>query len=102
MGAGLLKAHYERILYPLEVFEREEERKNEAMKEEVKEESPDTENGEREYKPHNIPSRMGMKVPTDKEKGGRRTGRMNESCENASPNKQPKEDEKNNSFSKEL
>ena len=33
--AGLLKAHYERILYPLEVFEREEERKNEAMKEEV-------------------------------------------------------------------
>lgn len=112
--AGLLKAHYERILYPLEVFEREEERKNEAMKEEVKEESPDTENGEREYKPHNIPSRMGMKVPTDKEKGGRRTGRMNapENCSNgnsgsttpkSSPNKPAckLEDEKS-SFSKEL
>ena len=32
---NLLKAHYERILYPLEVFEREEQRKLEAMKEEV-------------------------------------------------------------------
>ena len=33
-------------------------------------------NSEKEYKPHNIPSRMGMKVPN--EKGARRTtGRMN-------------------------
>ena len=71
-----------------------------ALKEEIKEEHS---NGEKEYKPHNIPSRMGMKVPTDKEKGGRRTGRQNEG-ENASPNKQTphKEDPQNNSFSKEL
>ena len=33
--ASLLKAHYERILYPLEVFEQEEEKKVQAMKEEV-------------------------------------------------------------------
>ena len=99
--ANLLKAHYERILYPLEVFQQQEEKKNAALKEEIKEEPV---NGEKEYKPHNIPSRMGMKVPTDKEKGGRRTGRMNDQCgsENASPNKQQPQDEKNNSFSKEL
>lgn len=40
----------------------------------------------KEYKPHNIPSRMGMKVPADKEKGGRRTGRMNNSSSDCSPN----------------
>ena len=28
----LLKAHYERIIYPLDVFEREEQRRNEAIK----------------------------------------------------------------------
>lgn len=33
--ANLLKAHYERILYPLDIFEREEEKKNQAMKEEM-------------------------------------------------------------------
>lgn len=32
---NLLKAHYERILYPLEVFEREEKKKALALKEEV-------------------------------------------------------------------
>ena len=32
----LLKAHYERIIYPLDIFEREEQRKNEAIKKEVK------------------------------------------------------------------
>jgi hypothetical protein len=31
---NLLKAHYERILYPLEVFEREELKKAEALKQE--------------------------------------------------------------------
>ena len=31
----LLKAHYERIIYPLDVFEREEQRRNEAIKKEV-------------------------------------------------------------------
>ena len=31
----LLKAHYERIIYPLDIFEREEQRKNEAIKKEV-------------------------------------------------------------------
>ena len=108
--ASLLKAHYERILYPLEVFEREEEKKNQAMKDEVKEESPDPDDGEKEYKPHNIPSRMGMKVPTDKDKAGRRTGRMgvggpesNGSSPNkGSPNKQCKIEDEKSSFSKEL
>jgi histone demethylase JARID1 len=33
--ANLLKAHYERILYPLDVFEREEQKKNQAIKEEI-------------------------------------------------------------------
>ena len=33
--ANLLKAHYERILYPLDIFEREEEKKNQALKEEM-------------------------------------------------------------------
>ena len=33
--ASLLKAHYERILYPLEVFEQQEEKKNQAIKEEI-------------------------------------------------------------------
>ena len=32
----LLKAHYERIIYPLDIFEREEQRKNEAIKKEVR------------------------------------------------------------------
>ena len=31
---------------------------------------------EKEYKPHNIPIRMGMKPPTDKDKAGRRSQRM--------------------------
>ena len=33
--ANLLKAHYERILYPLDVFEEQEEKKNQAIKEEI-------------------------------------------------------------------
>jgi hypothetical protein len=32
---NLLRAHYERILYPLDVFEREEQKKANAMKEEM-------------------------------------------------------------------
>ena len=32
----LLKAHYERIIYPLDIFEREEQRKNEAINKEVR------------------------------------------------------------------
>ena len=31
----LLKAHYERIIYPLDVFEREKPKKSEAIKKEV-------------------------------------------------------------------
>ena len=82
-----------------EFFLQQEEKKNAALKEEVKEE-PNMNGDQKEYKPHNIPSRMGMKVPADKEKGGRRTGRTNENSENSSPIKEV--DEKNNSFSKEL
>ena len=33
--ASLLRAHYERILYPLDVFEREEQKKALALKEEM-------------------------------------------------------------------
>lgn len=33
---GLLKAHYERILYPLDIFEREEQKKLLSVKEEVR------------------------------------------------------------------
>ena len=75
---NLLRAHYERILYPYDVFQREEEKKaQQAVKDEVKEEDDDDEEAspaksesEKEYKPHNIPGRMGMKVPTDKDKAG--------------------------------
>ena len=66
--------------------------------------------GEKEYKPHNIPSRMGMKVPC--EKGSRRTtGRMNggnpggdekSSPAKGAPVKQETESDKSSSFSKEL
>lgn len=113
---GLLRAHYERILYPLDVFEREEQKKAAAaLKEEVKEEAEDDneddceDEAEKEYKPHNIPSRVGMKVPSEKDKAGRRSKRSyNENgSEKGSPSKKDsaggKEDEgKLNSFSKEL
>ena len=70
---------------------------------------------EKEYKPHNIPSRMGMKVPN--EKGARRTtGRMNggngsatdEAAKNSPAKGTPTKEEaaessdKASSFSKEL
>lgn len=102
--ANLLKAHYERILYPLEVFEQQEEQKKKEIKEEIKEEKEE-QDAEKEYKPHNIPSRMGMKVPTDKDKAGRRTGRMNGT---GSGPETPSKDAENgsnsdkSSFSKEL
>ena len=105
---AILKAHYERILYPLEVFEREEKKKaQQALKEEIvshivpnvspcfcllirvitlfigffvqKDEDPEasleTGEEEKEYKPHNIQGRMGMRVPADKDKAGRRSKR---------------------------
>ena len=86
---NILKVHYERILYPLDIFEREEQRKAEAMKEEIKDEGieDDAEDSlntsgsaddEKEYKPHNIVGRMGMKVPADKDKAGRRSRRCND------------------------
>ena len=37
---NLLKVHYERILYPLEVFEREEKKKADALKEEIVSQNP--------------------------------------------------------------
>ena len=40
------------------------------------EEKQKVEEVEKEYKPHNIPGRMGMKPPTDKDKAGRRSQRM--------------------------
>ena len=54
-----LKAHYERILYPLDIFEREEQKKMQLVKEEQEKEVKKEENGnteqQKEYKPHNIP-----------------------------------------------
>ncbi len=98
---SLLKAHYERILYPLEVFEREERRKA-AARDKVKREAEDQQgasgeavkqegeaNGdEREYKPHNIPSRMKGAVPADKDKAGRRSKRYGGGGDGASPSKE--------------
>ena len=55
---ALLKAHYERILYPLDIFEREEQKKLQQVKEEQeKEVKKEEEEGEqlKDYKPHNIP-----------------------------------------------
>ena len=53
------KAHYERILYPLDIFEREEQKKMQLVKEEQEKEVKKEENGnteqQKEYKPHNIP-----------------------------------------------
>ncbi len=87
---SLLKAHYERILYPLDVFEREEKKKAAArdsikkeqdngVADEVKEEAE-----EKEYKPHNIPSRMKGPVPVEKDKAGRRSKRYGGGGEAAS------------------
>ncbi|XP_040580156.1 lysine-specific demethylase 5A [Lepeophtheirus salmonis] len=100
---NLLKAHYERILFPLEIFEREEQKK--AVKDEIKTE--DDKEDEKEYKPHNIPKRMDMKVPNDK--GGRRSKRYGENGKTDSPDVTPTKENKSeeskpspNSFSKEL
>ena len=108
---ALLKAHYERILFPLDLFEREEQKKAAAIKEEMKEEEPedaamDTSESpnvdEKEYKPHNIPSRMGMKVPTDKDKNRRSKRYENGESGGNTPNGTPTKKEDANSFSKEL
>ena len=88
---ALLKAHYERIIYPLDIFEREEQKKTQ-----VKEEAEEVKEEEKEYKPHNIPSRMGMKPPADKDKAGRRSQRFNDE------EIKKEEDGTTNSFSKEL
>ena len=58
-----MKAHYERILYPLDIFEREEQKKLQQVKEEqekaehVKKEEGGGADEEqlKDYKPHNIP-----------------------------------------------
>ena len=109
---NLLKAHYERILYPLDIFEREEQKKNQIKEEQIKEEAEKSEvKEEKEYKPHNIPGRMGMKVPTEKDKAGRRSGRMgavggNDGSNSASTSPVKSETtpdgKQANSFSKEL
>ena len=127
---NILKVHYERILYPLDIFEREEQRKAEAMKEEIKDEAKEEEDeaeddkigspdDEKEYKPHNIPSRMGMKVPADKVRpsrskrhndGGSTNGGGSENSSPAKSSPGEKSPEKQgagggkmiNSFSKEL
>ncbi len=74
---SLLRAHYERILYPLDVFEREEQKKAAAreVKKEENVENGGTEEDEKEYQPHNIPARMKGQVPVEKDKAGRRSKR---------------------------
>ena len=63
-----LKAHYERILYPLDIFEREEQKKMQLVKEEQEKEVKKEENGnteqQKEYKPHNIPRLEMRKLST--------------------------------------
>ncbi|CAB4058579.1 KDM5 [Lepeophtheirus salmonis] len=88
---NLLKAHYERILFPLEIFEREEQKK--AVKDEIKTE--DDKEDEKES-------------PNDK--GGRRSKRYGENgwktdSPDVTPTKENKSEESKpspNSFSKEL
>ena len=63
-----MKAHYERILYPLDIFEREEQKKMQLVKEEQEKEVKKEENGnteqQKEYKPHNIPRLEMRKLST--------------------------------------
>ncbi|KAG7166548.1 Lysine-specific demethylase 5C-like [Homarus americanus] len=66
----LLKAHYERILQPFDIFNKGKSVPH--MKTEVKEEDGDV--CDKDYKPHKIPSRMAGKIP-DSEKNGRRSRR---------------------------
>ncbi|KAK3857439.1 hypothetical protein Pcinc_003821 [Petrolisthes cinctipes] len=66
----LLKAHYERILQPFDIFNKG--KLLPQVKTEVKEE--EAEALDKDYKPHKIPSRMAGKIP-DSEKNGRRSRR---------------------------
>ncbi|XP_076035943.1 lysine demethylase 5 isoform X2 [Oratosquilla oratoria] len=76
LGA-LLKSHYERILHPYDIFQREKSIPPEVKREVKKEE--DTSN-DKDYKPHKIPSRMAGKIP-ESEKNGRRSRRHPDNTE---------------------
>ncbi|XP_042883818.1 lysine-specific demethylase 5A-like isoform X2 [Penaeus japonicus] len=69
----LLKAHYERILHPFDIFNKGKGIISTYEKYEVKKEE-DTECCDKDYKPHKIPSRMAGKIP-ESEKNGRRSRR---------------------------
>ncbi|KAK7866457.1 hypothetical protein R5R35_008978 [Gryllus longicercus] len=71
-GLGsLLKHHYERILYPYDVF------CNGKVLSQLKVESDSNETKDKDYKPHGIPSRQAIKPP--QEKYGRRSKRYDSS-----------------------
>ncbi|XP_071532238.1 lysine-specific demethylase 5A isoform X2 [Panulirus ornatus] len=72
----LLKAHYERILQPYDIFNKGKSLP--PTKTEIKEE--DIEIDDKDYKPHKIPSRMAGKIP-DSEKNGRRSRRHPDSVD---------------------
>ncbi|XP_027231088.1 lysine-specific demethylase 5A isoform X2 [Penaeus vannamei] len=69
----LLKAHYERILHPFDIFNKGKGIISTYEKYEVKKEE-DSECCDKDYKPHKIPSRMAGKIP-ESEKNGRRSRR---------------------------
>lgn len=75
LGA-LLKAHYERILQPYDIFNKGKSLPQ--VKTEVKEEDADA--ADKDYKPHKIPSRMAGKIP-ESEKNGRRSRRHPEASD---------------------
>lgn len=108
--ANLLRAHYERIIYPLDVFEQEEQKKAQTVHEiksevDEKDEKKVFDDQEKEYTPHNIPTRMGMKVPAEKDKAGRRSKRYNDGdspCSTPEKGTPVKKEDEKNSFSKEL
>ncbi|KAG0710048.1 Lysine-specific demethylase 5A [Chionoecetes opilio] len=72
----LLKAHYERILQPYDIFNKG--KSVPYTKTEVKEEDADI--ADKDYKPHKIPSRMAGKIP-ESEKNGRRSRRHPDSLD---------------------
>lgn len=91
-GLGnLLKHHYERILYPYDVF------CNGKVLSQVKVESDSSENKDKDYKPHGIPSRQAIKPP--QEKYSRRSKRYDSS---EFPDEENPDDENSSNDNKEL
>ncbi|KAJ8923502.1 hypothetical protein NQ315_010080 [Exocentrus adspersus] len=65
----ILKTHYERLLYPFDVF-----KQGKTMDIKIEQTSEDTEKADKDYKPHGIVNRMQIKPPP--EKNARRSKRF--------------------------